>query len=76
MNFLNLTRLSLTLQGEVRENIIYVNPQHIRVFSVQYAENFEMDVTTIGWANGSLIDTYVKETPYQIESQLKICLKN
>jgi len=76
MNFLNLTRLNLKLNGEITENVIYVNPQHIRVFSVHYAENFDMDVTAIGWANGSLIETYVKETPHQIESQLKICLKN
>ena len=76
MKFLNLTRLNLKLNGEITENVIFVNPQHIRVFSVHYAENFDMDVTAIGWANVSLIETYVKETPNQIESQLKICLKN
>lgn len=76
MNFLNLTRLSLTLQGKVEENVIFVNPQHIRVFSQFYADNFEMDVTAISWAVGSFVETYVKETPHQIESQLKICLKN
>lgn len=76
MNFLNLTRLSLTLKGEVKENVIFVNPQHIRVFCEHYAENFNMDVTAISWAVGSFTETYVKETPYQIESQLKICLSN
>jgi hypothetical protein len=76
MNFLNLTRLSLTLQGEVKENVIFVNPQHIRVFSEEYADNFEMFVTAISWANGSFMETRVKETPHQIESQLKICLTN
>lgn len=76
MNFLNLTRLSLTLQGEVKENVIFVNPQHIRVFCEHYAENFNMDVTAISWAVGSFTEIYVKETPYQIESQLKICLSN
>ena len=76
MKFLNLTRLSLTLQGEVVENVIYVNPQHIRVFAKHYADNFSMDVTAISWAVGSFVETYVKETPHEIEKQLEICLSN
>jgi hypothetical protein len=70
MNYLKLTKLHLTLQGEVKETMLYVNPQHIRLFSEEYADNFEMFVTAISWANGSLMETRVKETPYQIEQQL------
>jgi hypothetical protein len=73
MTYLKLSRLHLTLQGEVKENVIYVNPQHIRAFSEEYADNFEMFVTAIAWANGSLMETRVKETPYQIEQQLTLC---
>ena len=76
MKFLNLTRLSLKLNGEITENVIFVNPQHIIVFCEHHADNFDMDVTAIGWANGSLMETYVKETPYQIEKQLELCLSN
>lgn len=76
MKFLNLTRLSLTLQGEVVENVIYVNPQHIRVFCRHHADNFDMDVTAISWAVGSFTETYVKEIPHEIEKQLEICLSN
>jgi hypothetical protein len=73
MTYLNLTRLHFTIQGEVKETILYVNPQHIRVFSEEYSDDFEMFVTTISWANGSLMETRVKETPYQIEQQLTLC---
>jgi hypothetical protein len=73
MTYLKLTRLHLTLQGEVKETMLYVNPQHIRVFSEEYADNFEMFVTAISWANGSFMETRVKETPYQIEQQLTLC---
>jgi hypothetical protein len=72
MTYLKLTRLHLTLKGEVKETMMYVNPQHIRAFSEEYSDNFEMFVTAIAWANGSLMETRVKETPYQIEQQLTL----
>jgi hypothetical protein len=73
MTYLKLSRLSHNNHGELQENVIYVNPQHIRAFSEEYADNFEMFVTAIAWANGSLMETRVKETPYQIEQQLTLC---
>jgi len=73
MNYLKLTRLHLTLQGEVKETMLYINPHHIRVFSEQYADNFEMFVTAISWANSSFMETYVKETPEEITQQLITC---
>jgi hypothetical protein len=72
MTYLKLSRLSHNNHGELQENVIYVNPQHIRVFSEHYADNFEDFVTAISWANSSFMETYVKETPYQIEQQLQI----
>jgi hypothetical protein len=73
MTYLKLTRLHLTLQGELKEDMMYVNPQHIRVFSEHYADNFEDFVTAISWANPQYMEIYVKETPYQIEQQLTLC---
>lgn len=72
MTYLKLRRLSHNNNGEVQENVIYVNPQHIRVFSQDYSDEFEDFVTAISWANSSYIETIVKETPYQIEDQLTL----
>jgi hypothetical protein len=72
MTYLKLSRLSHNNHGELQENVLYVNPQHIRLFSEEYSESLEMFVTAISWANSSYIETYVKETPYQIEQQLHL----
>jgi hypothetical protein len=72
MTFLKLTRLYLTLRGEVKESVIYVNPQHIKVFSEQDTDNFNGVVTAISWNNTSFNETYVKETPSEILEQLKL----
>ena len=70
MTFLKLTRLYLTLRGEVKECVIYVNPQHIKVFSEQFLDNFDRDVTAISWNNTSFNETHVKETPEEIIKQI------
>jgi hypothetical protein len=70
MNFLTLTQLNLTVNGNVQERKIYVNPQHIKQFTDGYAENFKMDLTCISSAIGGHNPIYVKETPEEILNQL------
>jgi hypothetical protein len=73
MNFLKLTELNLTLQGNVVEKTIYVNPQHIKEFHEVYQVNFKMDLTRICWALGGFNATNVKETADEINHQLIAC---
>jgi hypothetical protein len=73
MNFLKLTELFLTTQGNVVEKTIYVNPQHIKEFYRVYQENFQMDLTKIYWAMNVFNATNVKETPEEINHQLIAC---
>ena len=73
MNFLKLTELILTTQGNVVEKTIYVNPQHIKEFYNVYQANFQMDLTRISWALGGFNATCVKETPEEINHQLIAC---
>lgn len=65
-NFIKLTELHKTSEGEVQEREIYVNPDHIQHFDMFYAHNFHTYVTAINWGAGVFNDTYVKETPEQI----------
>lgn len=65
-NFIKLTQLNLTVNGEVKEKFIYVNPQHIKDFSDMYSVNYGMDLTAIHWALGGFNATNVKETPEEI----------
>jgi hypothetical protein len=73
MNFLKLTELNLTIQGNVVEKTIYVNAHHIKKFYEAYQENFKMDLTRIHWALGGFNATLVKETPEEINHQLIAC---
>jgi hypothetical protein len=73
MNFLKLTQLNLTLQGNVVEETFYVNPNQIKEFTDMYSVNFKMNLTRIQWAIGGFNLTYVKETPEEINHQLIAC---
>lgn len=70
MNVIKLTQLSLTLQGTIRQNIVYVNSHHIKDFDLVESDNFNMYLTRIHWALGGFNPTYVKETPEEIVNLL------
>jgi hypothetical protein len=73
MNFLKLTELRLTVDGEIKEKTIYVNPNQIKEFGEVYQENYKMNLTKIYWALGGFNATLVKETPEEINHQLIAC---
>lgn len=65
-NFIKLTELYLTMDGEVLEREMFINPHHIKHFADIYPPNFHTYVTAIHWALGGFNPTFVKETPEQI----------
>lgn len=73
MNFLQLTELTLNLQGTIDEKTIYVNPSQIKQFHERYMGNFGIDLTAIIWSDGSFNPTFVKETAEEIAHQLIAC---
>ena len=64
--FIKLTELYLTVDKEVLEREIFINPHRIKYFEGIYTPNFRTYLTAIHWAPGGFNNTYVKETPEQI----------